>query len=269
MLSSSTDKTSRRSPEAMTTRVALFVPCYIDQLYPQVAMATLEVLEYFGCEVEYVEDQTCCGQPMANSGVADAAISVARRWINLFADRGYVVGPSGSCISMIRNHYAHLVEPELQETHRQLAGKCFEFCEFLYDVLEVRKIPGRLDQTLAYHASCHGLRELRLGGCSERMQTVPEKVLGLLGSIDGVQLELPARRDECCGFGGTFAINEEGVSVMMGRDRLDDLGQRAKTIVATDSSCLMHMQGIALREKRPLQFRHVAEIFAEAIRQAN
>lgn len=228
-------------------------------------MATLEVLEFFGCDVQYVDDQTCCGQPMANSGVADAAIPVARRWIDLFTDRGYVVGPSGSCISMVRNHYAHLVERDSSEKYARLAPKCFELCEFLYDVLGVRKIPGTVDGKVAYHASCHGLRELRLGGCSERMQLLPEKVLELLRSIEGLHIEMPQRRDECCGFGGTFAINEEGVSVMMGRDRLDDLGHQAETIVATDSSCLMHMQGISLREKRPLRFRHVAEIFAEAI----
>ncbi|HYV64957.1 MAG TPA: (Fe-S)-binding protein, partial [Myxococcales bacterium] len=158
--------------------VALFVPCYVDQFYPRVGLAAAEVLERHGVRVVFPEDQTCCGQPMANAGSLDAARPLAEKFLRVFGGHRYVVCPSGSCTSMVRNHYG----PLLGERARELHGKVFELCEFLHDVLQV-KARGRFEARVGLHQSCHGLRELRLGSGSERILPARDKVRELLGGI--------------------------------------------------------------------------------------
>jgi L-lactate dehydrogenase complex protein LldE len=165
---------------------------------------------------------------------------------------------------MVRNHYAHLVGDD--PAYPPLARRTYELCEFLVDVLHVDKIAGRFPRRVGLHQSCHGLRELRLGSGSERMIPRSGKVEPLLASLAGIDLVALARPDECCGFGGTFAVAEEAVSCMMGRDRIADHARAgAEVVTATDVSCLMHLSGLARRDREALRFMHVAEIFAEAM----
>ncbi len=242
-------------------KVGLFVPCYIDQLYPQVGLATVAVLERHGVELEYPRAQTCCGQPMANSGCGADTAPLARKFLELF--RGYqrVVAPSGSCVAMVRHHYREYLDGQPGFEH--LARNTFELCEFLVDVLGVERIDGRFPHKVGLHDSCHGLRELRLGSGSERRVAPFHKVRALLDGLRDLELVPLRRADECCGFGGTFAVNEEAVSCMMGKDRIaDHEGAGAEIITGADLSCLMHLEGLIRRARRPLRVMHVAEIFA-------
>ena len=245
-------------------RVALFVPCYVDQLYPGVGLATARVLERLGCEVHYPEDQTCCGQPMANAGFADLAAPLARRFLDAFSGCEAVVCPSGSCTSMVRHHYQGLVGGDPR--YPAVRAATYELCEFLSDVLGVERLPGRYRHRVGLHQSCHGLRELRLATGSERRVAPFDKVAPLLRSLEGLTLVSLSRPDECCGFGGTFAVAEEAVSCLMGRDRIaDHLRAGAEVVTGTDVSCLMHLAGLARRDGAPLRFLHLAEILAEAM----
>jgi L-lactate dehydrogenase complex protein LldE len=241
--------------------VGLFIPCYVDQLYPRVGMATVELLERFGCTVDFPDQQTCCGQPMANTGCVDEARPLARRFLEVFAPYEYVVAPSGSCVSMVRHHYDELLpnEPRLEPIKR----KTFELCEFLTDVLKIDRVEGSFPYKVGLHQSCHGLRELRLGSSSEMVGPAFSKVRRLLESLAGIEIVPLSRPDECCGFGGTFAVSEEAVSCMMGHDRIHDhLQAGAEVLTANDMSCLMHLAGLIRREKKPLRVLHVAEILA-------
>jgi len=243
--------------------VGLFIPCYVDQLYPHVGLATVQVLERHGCTVEYPEDQTCCGQPMANSGCAEDARPLAEKFLRVFGRYEYVVAPAGSCVSMVRNHYEGFLAG--RPGFDRLKRTTYELCEFLVDVLKLPRVQGRFPRRVGLHQSCHALRELRVGAGSERRVAPFNKVQLLLSELEGLQLVELQRADECCGFGGTFAVNEEAVSCMMGRDRLED-HQRAGAEVVTgvDMSCLMHLDGLIRRERRPLRVMHVAEVLAEA-----
>jgi L-lactate dehydrogenase complex protein LldE len=243
--------------------VGLFIPCYVEQLYPSVGMATLRLLERHGVRAEYPEEQTCCGPPMTNSGCADEARPLAERFLRIFRGYEYVVSPSGSCVSMVRNHYDDFLEKQPGFEH--LKRSTFELCEFLVDVLKLPRIEGRFPHKVGLHQSCHGLRELRLGSGSERRVAPFNKVRLLLGELKDIQLVELARTDECCGFGGTFAVAEEAVSCMMGKDRLADHQQAgAEVITGVDMSCLMHLDGLARREKKRLRILHVAELLDQA-----
>jgi L-lactate dehydrogenase complex protein LldE len=247
-------------------RVGLFIPCYIDQFYPQVGMATVKVLEHFGMTVVYPSQQTCCGQPMANVGLADEARRLAERFVELFSPYDYVVGPSGSCISMVRNHYADLLGDNSR--YAEVQQKTYELCEFLVDVLKIDEIPGRFPYRVGIHQGCHGLRELRLGSSSEVVGQPFNKMRSLLEPLKGIQLTQLERTDECCGFGGTFAVAEEAVSCMMGRDRINDHLQAGTEILTSgDMSCLMHLDGLIRRDQKPLRVMHVAEILADCCAQ--
>jgi len=240
-------------------KVGLFIPCYVDQLYPQVGMATLKVLEKFKVDVDYPLAQTCCGQPMANAGCTAEAAPLAEKFYRIFKDYPYVVCPSGSCTSMVRNHYEEYLKgrPGFEE----LKKKTFELCEFLTEVLKVEKIEGHFPYKIGLHQSCHGLRELRLANSSERMIPPFNKIKPLLASLEGISFAELSRPDECCGFGGTFAISEEAISCMMGKDRIAD-HENAGTEVLTgvDMSCLMHLEGLLRRAGKSIRVMHIAEI---------
>ena len=240
-------------------KAALFVPCYVDLVYPEVAMATLDLLEKQGVEVEYPEGQTCCGQPMANTGCFDDARPVAEHFVNTFSGYEYIVCPSGSCTSMVRNHYAELLDQS--DDVLGVRQRTYELCEFLTDVVRVEHIDASFPHKVGLHQSCHGLRELRLGRSSERQEPPFSKVRRLLDCVEGVEIVELSRTDECCGFGGTFSVNEEAVSVLMGRNRVADHERAgAEYIVATDMSCLMHMEGLIKRDGKAIQVKHIAEV---------
>jgi len=242
-------------------QVGLFMPCYIDQFFPKVGMATVEVLEAVGATVEFPAAQTCCGQPMANTGCTQDAAPLAHRFLEIFKDYEYVVAPSGSCVAMVTHHYEEYLagKPGFEE----LKGKTFELCQFLTGVCGVESWQGSFPHRTGLHQSCHGLRELRMGTGSERNLPKGSITQQLLQGLDGIEIVDLERSDECCGFGGTFAINEEAVSCMMGQDRIADHQQAgAEVITAADMSCLMHMDGLIRREKKPLRVMHIAELLA-------
>jgi len=248
--------------------VGLFIPCYVDQLYPAVGHATARVLERLGVTVEFPEDQTCCGQPMANAGATSAAAPVAQHHLDVFARYAQVVCPSGSCTAMVRHHY-HDVLPDDPRVET-VGGRTYELCEYLTDVLGVRSVTGVFRRRVGLHQSCHGLRELRLGSGSERIIQPWNKVRSLLSSLEGIELVDLTRPDECCGFGGIFSVDESAVSGAMGRDRVADHTKAgAQVVTAVDMSCLMHLEGIARRNGSPLQFLHVAQVLDTAMSAAS
>jgi L-lactate dehydrogenase complex protein LldE len=239
-------------------RVGLFVPCYIDQFYPGVAIATLELLERLGCSVSYPVEQTCCGQPLANAGFGRDSDGAMRLFIDNFAAYDFVVTPSGSCALHVREHYDHLEQTADVEHVR---ARTYELCEFLIDVLGVQAVRSTFPFRVGLHAGCHGLRGLRLGQASELNGAPFNKVRQLLESVEAIELVELHREDECCGFGGSFAVSEETVSVRMGQDRLaDHVASGAEVITSADMSCLMHLEGLARRQKLPIRVAHVAEI---------
>lgn len=249
----------------MTIRVGLFIPCYVDQLYPHVGMATVDVLEHFDVEIDFPVDQTCCGQPMANTGCVPEAKQLAERYIQIFGDFDHVVCPSGSCVSMVRNHYGEMLDAA--DRGHPVLKRTFELCEFLVDILGVQGVEGRYQGKVGLHQSCHGLRELRLGSSSEMVTDHPfSKVRNLLSKIEGLELTELARVDECCGFGGTFAVQEEAVSSSMGRDRISDHERAGSEIIAAvDMSCLMHLDGLIRRNGKKLRVMHIAQLLSESI----
>lgn len=245
--------------------VALFIPCYVDQFYPQVGMATVAVLNHFGVHPQFPEAQTCCGQPMANSGYTEQARPLAEHYIDTFDGYDYIVAPSGSCVSMVRNHYSPYFYDRESRAAR-VRQRTLELSEFLVNVLQVDHLPGRFAHKVGIHQSCHGLRELRLSSSSETRTDRPALLPSLLETLDGISFASLQRSDECCGFGGTFAVAEEAVSCMMGNDRVQDhLQAGTEVLTAGDMSCLMHLDGIIRRQGHPIRVMHFAEVIAESL----
>ena len=245
-------------------RVALFIPCYVDQLRPEIGIATLDVLEAIGLEVSYPEDQTCCGQPFLTAGEVDGACRLARRYVDVFDGFEAVVTPSGSCAATMRHQLPRLVGGSRAE---EAAGRTRELCDFLVEHGAHDHFRVPYPHRVGLHASCHALRELRQGRPSEsREPPRPDPARSLLESIESLELVDLTRSDECCGFGGVFSVEEEAVSCRMGLDRLSDHRRAgADILTSTDFSCLLHLDGLARRRGLPLQTRHVAEIFARSL----
>jgi L-lactate dehydrogenase complex protein LldE len=211
--------------------------------------------------IEFPPGQTCCGQPMANTGCTEQTQPLAERFLELFSPFDAVVCPSGSCVAMVRHHYEEYLADH--EGFAELKAKTYELCEFLHDVLKVKRIEGRFPHRVGLHQSCHGLRELRLASASELAGKSYSKVRALLETMEGISFSTLERPDECCGFGGTFAVAEEAVSCMMGNDRLHDHEQAGtEVLTAADMSCLMHLEGLLKRQNKPIRVMHVAEILA-------
>ncbi len=239
-------------------KVGLFIPCYVDQFYPQVAIATLKLLENLGVTVEYPLQQTCCGQPMANAGCEEDSVQAARLFVRNFHHFDYIVSPSGSCSLHVEEHYDVLdPTPEVQKVRANI----YELTEFLIDILQVKTLDAYFPYKVGYHASCHGLRGLRLGHASELNRPDFSKPHQLLHMVKGIELVPLDRPDECCGFGGTFSVSEEAISVKMGKDRIADHSRHgAEVITAADMSCLMHLEGLLRRQNSPIKVMHIAEI---------
>lgn len=243
-------------------KIGLFVPCYVDALYPQVGVATYKLLTALGFDVDYPERQTCCGQPMANAGFEHMAQPLAESFDTLFAPYDYVVAPSASCAAFVRTMHPHLVT----KTECQAAGRTVDLVEFLHDVAKIKSLPGSFPHVVSVHNSCHGVRELGLSSPSEEQVAPFNKVVEVLRAKPGVEVRQPDRPDECCGFGGMFAVEETAVSIRMGSDKLArHKATGAEYVTGADSSCLMHMEGLARRQHLPLHFIHVAEILAAGL----
>ena len=230
----------------MPVQVSLFVTCIVDQVFPRVGMAMAEVLERAGCEVEFREAQTCCGQPAFNSGYREEARDVARHFLKVFEGAEYIVVPSGSCTSMIAHHYA-----DLFDGHHET--RVYEFSRFLVDVLKVDDVGARLDSVATYHDSCHALRELKIHDAPRR----------LLRNVRGLQFTEMDAAEECCGFGGTFSVKFAEISGAIGRTKVESIVRTgADTVVSIDSSCLMQLQGVLSRAGSKVRTMHLAEVLA-------
>lgn len=239
-------------------RIGLFIPCYIDQFYPQVGIATLQLLEKLDCEVGFPLNQTCCGQPMANSGFAGLGTGCDKNFVHNFKGFDYVVAPSGSCVLHVKEHLANSEAPEEAAYIRK---HMYELTEFLTDVLQVNNITASFPYKVGLHNSCHGQRGLHLSSMSELVAPFFSKPAQLLGMVKGLQLSTPVRSDECCGFGGTFCVFEEAVSVKMGKDRIKEHEiNEVDYITGGDVSCLMHLEGILKRKGSSVKTIHIAEI---------
>ncbi len=240
-------------------QVALFVPCYVDAFFPEAAVATLELLERFGVDVEYPLDQTCCGQPMANSGCHVEAAGAERLFVKNFAGFDYIVTPSGSCAHHVREHLTSI--PQTAQVAR-VRARTLELVEFLHDVLKVREFPwAQFPHKVGLHIGCATLRGLREAKMSEIDEPPFSKPRQLLAAVKGLRFVTPNRPDECCGFGGTFSVYEEPVSAKMGYDKVQDyVGAGAEYIVSPDMSCVMHQKGCAERLGLRIKFLHIAQV---------
>ncbi|MEV7778362.1 (Fe-S)-binding protein [Kitasatospora sp. NPDC088351] len=242
-------------------RVALFATCVNDALYPSTAIATVRLLERLGVDVDFPPEQSCCGQPQFNTGYRRACEPLVRRTARAFAGYDHVVTPSGSCVAMVRDSYPRIGAKaaaegrgtELADIATSLAPRVVELTEFLTDVLGVEDVGAHFPHTVTYHPSCHGLRMLGLG----------ERPTRLLRAVKGLELvELPGA-DECCGFGGTFAVKNAAVSAAMAEDKLRHaLGTGADVLCGADNSCLLHLGGTLRRRGDALRPLHLAEILA-------
>jgi L-lactate dehydrogenase complex protein LldE len=238
--------------------VGLFIPCYVNQLYPNAAIATLQLLEKLGVNVVYPAKQTCCGQPMANSGFQHLTEGTDELFVKNFSGFDYIVAPSASCVLHVKDHLRSKIDPEAANAIR---GKVYELVEFLTDVLKVEKLNARFPHRVGIHHSCHGLRGLYLSQMSELNAPPFSKPQHLLNMVEGLELINLDRPDECCGFGGTFCVSEEAVSAKMGKDRVADHEKNgAEFITSSDLSCLMHLEGILNRNKSAVKVLHIAEI---------
>jgi L-lactate dehydrogenase complex protein LldE len=235
----------------------------VDALYPEVGVATYRLLRLLGLEVSYPEKQTCCGQPMANAGYEHMAKPLAEKFESLMDGFDYVVAPSASCAAYVRTYYPHLLEGH----HPCVASqKTMDIVEFLHDVVKVKTLPGAFPHVVSVHNSCHGVRELGLSSPSELHVPSYNKIVDLLKLKEGITVKEPERKDECCGFGGMFAVEEPDVSIRMGEDKLArHIATGAEYVTGPDSSCLMHMEGIARKEKLNIKFIHVAQILAAGL----
>lgn len=248
-------------PALKEKRIALFVPCFIDASYPQVGIATLELLEKLGLKIEYPFDQTCCGQPLANEGAQAAAAKAEANFARCFQGYDYIVAPSASCVHHVRSRFDSI---EQTDAIRRMRQNTYDIVEFLHDIVKVFDFPwASFPHKVNLHQSCTSLRSLKPphGSMSELAGPEFSKPMKLLAGIKGISFVTLERQDECCGFGGLFAVFEEAVSSRMGYDKVEDQTRAgAEYIVSADTSCLMHQEGCARRMQRPLKYLHIAEV---------
>lgn len=231
------------------------ITCLGDALFPRVGVAAVRVLRELGVKVDFPPDQVCCGQPAYNSGYRDEARTSARVYLRAFADSDYVVSISGSCAAMVRHHYPPLFAGRPEESAaRDLAGRCYEFSQFLMDVLEIAELPVRCAARATFHHSCHTRRLL---GVVEQ----PERLLSMIRGMEYVPLP---RAEECCGFGGTFAVRMPAISASLVDDKVDNvLKTGADLLAGLDMSCLMNIEGRLRRRGARVRVMHLAEVLAE------
>ena len=241
-------------------KVGLFIPCYVDALYPHVGVATSKLLHYLGVDATYPHGQTCCGQPMANAGFEKMSRPLVEKFERTFKDFDYVVIPSVSCAAFVRFNYPKILE------HCKVSEKVYDVVEFLHDILKVKALPGKFPHVVSVHNSCHGVRELGLSSPSELPGPRFNKIIDLLHLVSGLPVNAPERPDECCGFGAMFAVAAPAVSKRMGEDKLaEHIATGAEYITGPDCSCLMHLQGVARKEHKNIKFKPVVEILAAGL----
>ncbi|NUR07909.1 MAG: (Fe-S)-binding protein [Nocardioidaceae bacterium] len=238
-------------------RVALMVTCLNDALFPDAAKAVVRLLHRLGVDVEFPEGQTCCGQPMVNTGYVEEAVPVVRNFVDAFAGYDAVVTPSGSCAGCVRHQHAIVGrrsgDVALQERIAETSPRVYELSEFLVDVLGVEDVGASFPHTVTYHPTCHSLRLLGVGDRPTR----------LLSQVRGLRLRELPQASECCGFGGTFAVKNADTSVAMGSDKARHVRESgAEVLVAGDSSCLMHIGGLLGRQRSGVRVMHLAEVLA-------
>jgi L-lactate dehydrogenase complex protein LldE len=240
-------------------RVSIFITCLVDQLYPQVGMATANLLTRLGVEVTFNADQTCCGQPAFNSGYHPEARSVAEQMLRLFAreleSADYIVAPSGSCVTMIRKYYPELFADNTElKTQAEFVGqRLYELSHFLVEVLGVEDVGSEFEGRVTYHDSCHLLRELGLS-------RPPRKLINAVRGVEFVELD---EAEVCCGFGGTFSVKHPEISAAIAAEKVACIERsRADTVVACDASCLMQIGGMLSRKGSPIRTLHLAELLA-------
>jgi len=234
--------------------IQLFIPCFVDQLFPQTAFNMIKVLEKLNCAVRYNPNQTCCGQPAFNAGFYDDAREVANKFLTDFDTVDYIVAPSASCVGFVRNYY-----PSLFENHtsihkaQKITKNIYEFSEFITDILQVSNLGATLHTKATYHDSCAALRECNI-------KTGPRN---LLSKVNGLELIEMKDNETCCGFGGTFAVKFEAISTAMAEQKIQNaLATGAETIISTDLSCLMHLDGIIKKQAVKIKTMHLADVLA-------
>lgn len=235
-------------------KVQVFIPCFIDQLYPQTGFNTIKVLERAGCTVTYNPSQTCCGQPAFNAGYWGESREVCNKFLNDTAEAEYVIMPSASCAGFVRNYYPTIYDKSSTPgVTKGLQEKIFELSDFLINVLKIDDLGASLNGKATYHHSCAALRECKL----------KQEPLQLLSKVKGLELiELP-EEETCCGFGGTFAVKFEGISTAMGDQKMDNVKKTgAEFLISTDMSCLMHINGVAEKSSISVKALHLADVLA-------
>ena len=243
-------------------KIALFIPCYVNAVYPEVGVAAYKLLKSLGLDVEYPEDQTCCGQPMANAGFEKGSKKLALTFEEKFRGYDYIVGPSASCVAFVKVNYPHILKGHKCES----VGKIYDICEFIHDVVKPEKLQATFSHKVSIHNSCHGVRELGLSSSSEEALPYFNKLRDLLEMVNGIEVFEPEHPDECCGFGGMFAVEEPHVSICLGQDKVHyHMNTGAEYITGADSSCLMHMQGVIDREHLPIKTIHIVQILAAGL----
>lgn len=235
-------------------KVQLFIPCFVDQLYPQTAFNMIKVLEKANCEVAYNTNQTCCGQPAFNAGFWEEAKAVCGKFLTDFVDADYIVAPSASCVGFVKNYYTKLfTDAGSLEQVKNIGERIFEFSEFLTDVLKVDDFGAILNTKATYHDSCAALRECNI-------KKGPRK---LLSNVQGLELTEMNDVETCCGFGGTFAVKFDGISIGMADQKITNaLAANADVIISTDLSCLMHLDGYIKGKNLPIKTMHLADVLA-------
>ncbi len=239
----------------MAAKVALFIPCFVDQLSPQVGLDVVRVLRRLGYEVDFPAEQTCCGQPAFNVGYWDEARPVAERFVRIFGSAEVVVCPSGSCTTMVRAFYPELLAGSaLREEAQQLGKRVFEFSEFLVKVAKKLDVGAEFPHKVTFHDSCHALRELHL----------KQEPRELLRHVRGLELVEMPYSEECCGFGGAFSVKFDMISAGMGESKVQNIeASGAEVVTAVDPSCLMHIEGMLRRGHARARTMHLASILAQ------
>ena len=235
-------------------RIQLFVPCFVDQLYPQTALNMVKVLEKATCEVTYNPNQTCCGQPAFNAGMWDESRAVATKFLKDFEGTDYIVAPSASCVGFVRNYYSKLFENSSSHNLvKEIGKRIFEFSEFLTDILKIENYGAELNSKVTYHDSCAALRECKI-------KESPRK---LLSKVKGLELIEMLDNETCCGFGGTFAVKFESISIAMADQKINHaLASGAEYIISSDLSCLLHLDGYIKNKGLPIKTMHLADVLA-------
>lgn len=237
-----------------TLNIQIFIPCFVDQLYPETGINMIKVLKKTGCSVSYNESQTCCGQPAFNAGFWDDSKSVCTKFIKDFSGADFIVGPSASCVGFVRNYYGRLFDnSSLHHEVADLSKRIYEFSEFMIKILNIDDVGATLEGKATYHDSCTGLREIRI-------KSEPRK---LLSNVRGLELVEMNGLETCCGFGGTFAVKYEPISIGMGEQKVENaIATGAKYLISTDLSCLMHLQGYIDNKGYPIKTLHLADVLA-------